>query len=136
MSQTPLEAAEALRIGTVEYVAANEIKVILDIEAPDSIALNTGEPRPFPRVNSYLLVPVDEAYLVGQIEWIKVEPAPFPKRRGLKDFGLVDLPYPLRCFCLNQLAHYVRSQGMANLYFAEGLMHYLLIGAPVLIPQI
>ena len=61
MSQTPLEAAEALRIGTVEYVAANEIKVILDIEAPDSIALNTGEPRPFPRVNSYLLVPVDEA---------------------------------------------------------------------------
>ena len=50
MSQTPLEAAEALRIGTVEYVAANEIKVILDIEAPDSIALNTGEPRPFPRV--------------------------------------------------------------------------------------
>lgn len=134
MSQTPFEAAEALRIGTVEYVAANEIKVILDIEAPDSIALNTGEPKPFPRVNSYLLVPVDEAYLVGQIEWIKVEPAPFPKRRGLKDFGLVDLPYPLRRLCLNPIGTLRAKSRDGEFVFRRGVDALPSIGAPVLIP--
>ncbi len=73
MSQTPFEHAGSLRIGSVEFVSPDEIKVALDIEAPESVALNAGGPRPFPRVNSYLLVPVDEGFLVGQIEWMTVE---------------------------------------------------------------
>ena len=56
MSQTPLEQASSLRIGTVDFVSPNEIKVALDIEAPESVALNSGGPRPFPRVHSYLLI--------------------------------------------------------------------------------
>ena len=103
MSQLPFEQTGSLRIGTVDFVSPDDIKVILDIEAPESIALNTGAPRPFPRVNSYLLIPVDEGFLVGQVEWITVEQSPFPKRRGMQDFGLVDLPYPLRRLRLNPL---------------------------------
>src|SRR6266849_6275130 len=103
MSHPPFENAESLRIGTVDYVAPDEIKVALDIEAPESVALNAGGPRPFPRVNSYVLILVDDAYLVGQIEWLTVERSEFPKRRGMKDFGLVDLPYPLRRMSLNPL---------------------------------
>jgi hypothetical protein len=87
----------------VDFVSPDEIKVALDIEAPESVALNAGGPRPFPRVNSYVLIPVDDGYLVGQIEWLTVERSAFPKRRGMQDFGLVDLPYPLRKMSLNPL---------------------------------
>ncbi len=103
MSQTPFQRAESLRIGTVDFVSPDEIKVALDIEAPESVALNAGGPRPFPRVNSYVLMPVDDGYLVGQIEWLTVERSAFPKRRGMQDFGLIDLPYPLRKMSLNPL---------------------------------
>lgn len=88
MSYTPFEATGSLVIGAVEFVSPDEIKVSLDIEAPDSMALNSGTPRPFPRVNGYVLIPVEEGYLVGQVEWITVERSQFPKRRGMQDFGL------------------------------------------------
>lgn len=103
MNPSPLEYAESLIIGAVEYVSPDEIKASLDIEAPESVALNTGTPRPFPRVNSYVLVPSDEGYLVAQVEWLTIERSPYPKRRGMQDFGLVDLPYPLRKMSLNPL---------------------------------
>ena len=45
-SQTPLEQAGSLRIGTVSFVSPDEIKVVLDVEAPESIALNAGVPSP------------------------------------------------------------------------------------------
>lgn len=103
MSHAPFERAESLRIGTVDFVSPDEIKVALDIEAPESVALNAGGPRPFPRVNSYVLIPVDDGYVVGQIEWLTVERSPFPKQRGMQDLGLVNLPYPLRKMSLNPL---------------------------------
>lgn len=103
MNPSPLEYAESLHIGTVEFVSPDEIKILLDIEAPDSIALNTGTPRPFPRVNSYVLIPSDEGYMVGQVQWLTIERSAYPKRRGLQDFGLVDLPYPLRKMSLSPL---------------------------------
>jgi hypothetical protein len=103
MSHPPFEFIESLRIGTVDFVSPDEIKVALDIEAPESVALNAGGPRPFPRVNSYVLIPVDDGFLVGQVEWLTVERSAFPKRRGMQDFGLIDLPYPLRKMSLNPL---------------------------------
>src|SRR5690554_3962514 len=103
MSFTPLSFVDALRIGTVDFVSPDEIKVLLEIDAPDSVALNAGTPRAFPRVNGYVLIPSDGGYLVGQVEWITIERSQYPKRRGLKDFGLIDLPYPLRKLSLNPL---------------------------------
>ena len=103
MSQSPFEHAGSLRIGTVDFVSPDEIKVALEIEAPESVALNAGGPRPFPRVNNYVLIPVDDGFLVGQIEWLTVERSPFPKRKGMQDFGLIDLPYPMRKMSLNPL---------------------------------
>nr|QNO45976.1 hypothetical protein EBOGGPCF_00021 [Methanosarcinales archaeon ANME-2c ERB4]QNO46072.1 hypothetical protein FAKCHJAF_00009 [Methanosarcinales archaeon ANME-2c ERB4]QNO48853.1 hypothetical protein LEJCPHKL_00022 [Methanosarcinales archaeon ANME-2c ERB4] len=103
MSQSPFEHAGSLQIGTVDFVSPNEIKVALEIEAPESVTLNAGGPRPFPRVNSYVLIPVDDGFLVGQIEWLTVEQSPFPKRKGMQDFGLIDLPYPMRKMSLNPL---------------------------------
>src|SRR5215469_13432598 len=107
----PLQQAESLRIGTVDFVSPDEIKVTLDIEAPESVALNAGGPRPFPRVNGYVLIQVDEGFLVGQIEWLTVERSAFPKRRGMQDFGLVDLPYPVRKMSVNPLGTLRKKPG-------------------------
>ncbi len=103
MTISPFAYADSLRIGTIDFVSPDEIKVLLDIEAPDSVALNTGTPRAFPRINNYVLIPSDEGYLVGQVEWITIERSQYPKRKGMQDFGLVDLPYPLRKMSLNPL---------------------------------
>lgn len=134
MSQAPFEQAGSLRIGTVDFVSPDEVKVVLDIEAPESVALNAGGPRSFPRVNGYLLISVDETFLVGQIEWLTVERSLFPKRHGMKDFGLVDLPYPLRRLKLNLLGT-LRAQSTAGHYvFRRGADALPSVGAAVVLP--
>lgn len=134
MSQAPFEQAGSLRVGAVDFVAPDEIRVGLDIEAPESVAMNAGGPRPFPRVNGYLLIPVDEAFLVGQVEWLTVERSPFPKRRGMQDFGLVDLPYPLRRLRLNPLGTLRRLAQDDRYAFRRGADALPSIGAAVLLP--
>ncbi|MBW7862640.1 MAG: ATP-binding protein [Rhodocyclaceae bacterium] len=134
MSQAPFEHAESLRIGMVDFVSPDEIKVAIDIEAPESVALNAGSPRPFPRVNGYLLIPVDEGYLVGQVEWLTVERSAFPKRRGMQDFGLVDLPYPLRRLSLNPLGTLRPQPDRGGYVFRRGADSLPSVGAPVRLP--
>ena len=133
MSQTPFEQLSSLRIGSVDFVSPNEVKVVLDIEAPQSVALGVDGPRPFPRVNSYLIVPVDDGLLVGQVEWLVIDHSPFPKRRGLQDFGVVDLPYPLRKLRLNPLGTLRRAEKL-QYTFRRGADAMPSVGAPVLLP--
>lgn len=138
MTISPLAYIDSLRIGTIDFVSPDEIKVLLDIEAPDGVALNTGEPRPFPRINSYLLVPNEEGFLVAQVEWITIERSQYPKRRGMQDFGLIDLPYPLRKLSLNPLGKLysdnVAADGSDIYKFQRGVESYPSVGTPVLIP--
>ena len=138
MSISPVAYAESLRVGTVDFVSPDQIKVLLDIEAPDGTALNTGTPRPFPRVNGYVLIPNDSGYLVGQVEWITIERSQYPKRRGLQDFGLIDLPYPLRKMSLNPLGCLVFDKTDASgdecYKFIRGVQVYPSVGVPVLLP--
>jgi len=137
MSFSPLAHADSLRIGTIDFVSPDEIKVLLDIEAPDGVSLNTGTPRPFPRINGYVLSPSDQGYLVAQVEWITVERSQYPKRKGMQDFGLVDLPYPLRKMSLNPLGllFYADGSDSKNHYkFRRGVQAYPSVGDPVLLP--
>ncbi|MCA9407181.1 MAG: DUF87 domain-containing protein [Candidatus Omnitrophica bacterium] len=133
MSLSPLEHSASLRIGTVEYVSPDEIKVQLDLEAPDGIAANAGIPRSFPRINSYVLISTENGYIVGQIEWIAVERSPFPKRKGFQDYGLLDLPFPLRKMRVNPLG--LLKTGKADQFeFQRGVQSFPSVGEPVLIP--
>jgi uncharacterized protein len=137
MSETPFAQIAGLRIGTVDFVSPDEIKVQLEIEAPDSVALNAGGVRPFPRVNGYVLLPVDDRFLVGQIEWLTVERSAFPKRQGVKDFGLIDLPFPLRKMSLNPVGTLRRETGGtagAGYVFRRGAEALPTIGSAVLLP--
>jgi len=134
MSHTPFEQTRDLRIGTVEFVSPDEIRVALEVDAPEAVALNVGVPRPFPRVNSYLLIAVEEALLVGQVEWITIERSPFPKRRGMQDFGLVDLPYPLRRLRLNPLGTLLYNSGESTYALSRGTSALPSVGSAVILP--
>lgn len=137
MSLSPLAYADSLRVGIVDFVSPDEIKVLLDIETPDVVALNTGTPRPFPRINGYVLIPSDQGHLVAQVEWITIERSQYPKRKGMQDFGLVDLPYPLRKMSLNPLGSlvYEGTKGNVEEYsFKRGVESYPTVGDPVLLP--
>lgn len=136
---TPIANAESNKIGSVDFVSPDEIKVLLDIDAPNDVALNTGTPRPFPRINSYVLIPGESGFLVAQIEWITIERSQFPKRRGMQDFGIIDLPYPLRKMSLNPIG--VLREIIAeddcdiNYKFSRGIEIFPTVGDPVLIPS-
>lgn len=138
MSLSPLAYADSLRIGSIEFVSPDEVRVQLDTEAPDHVALNTGTPRPFPRINGYVLIPCDEGYLVAQVGWLTIERSQYPKRRGLQDFGLVDLPYPLRKMSLNPMGvlsvEYRKDDSEETYRFHRGVESYPTVGDPVLVP--
>ena len=135
---TPLASADSLRIGTVDFVSPDEIKVLLDIEAPNDVSLNTGVPRPFPRINSYVLIPSESGFLVAQIEWITIERSQYPKRRGIQDFGVIDLPYPLRKMSLNPLGilrdRTSDTREISQYSFSRGIEVFPTVGDPVLLP--
>lgn len=137
MSLSPQAYADSLRIGSIDFVSPDEIKVLIDADAPGTVALNTGTPRPFPRINGYVLVPSDDGYLVAQVEWITVERSQYPKRTSMQDIGLVDLPYPLRKMSLNPLgclAYEGQFQGNERYVFKRGVDAYPTVGDPVLLP--
>lgn len=132
MSISPVEHSASLRIGAVEFVSPDEIKVGLDLEAPDGVAANAGVPRSFPRINSYVLIATEQGYIVAQIEWIAVERSPFPKRKGFQDYGLVDLPFPLRKMRVNPLG--ILKYEKSSFVFKRGVHGFPSVGEPVLIP--
>lgn len=136
MSSLPIEQGEQLRVGTVDFVSPNEIRAILDIDSPDSVALNAGTPRNFPRVNSYVLVSCDNGYLVGQIEWLAVERSPYPKQRDIQDFGLVNLPFPQKKISLNPVGTLKRvsKKGVDSFKFQRGSESFPSIGSAILLP--
>jgi DNA helicase HerA-like ATPase len=93
---TPISHIVSRVVGTVESVYPDKIEVLLDIDSPRSTALNTGIPTAFPRINHYVLISNESGAVVGLVVWLGVEKSPYPKRQGFKDFGLIDLPFPLR----------------------------------------
>lgn len=129
MSSTPIDQYSSLRIGTIEYVAPDELRVVLDNESPESIALNTGSPRLFPRINGYLLVPIDLGFMVGQISWITIERIPFIG----KESNLVNLPMPLRKLQLHPIGE-LSKESNDEFIFSRGLESFPSVGDIVLIP--
>ncbi|KAB0587664.1 MULTISPECIES: ATP-binding protein [Edwardsiella] len=134
MSYLPIEILEQLRIGTVAFVSPNEIRVSLETDSPDSVSLQGGSPRNFPRINSYVLISSDDGFLVGQVEWIAVENSPYPKRRGLQDFGLIDLPFPLKKLSINPIGTLRVDRKKEGFKFTRGTDVFPSVGDSVLLP--
>ena len=134
---SPIENSESLRVGTIDFISPDEIKVLLDIEVPNDVTLNTGVPRSFPRINGYVLFSCENGYLVGQINWITIERSQYPKRRGIQDFGIIDLPFPLRIISINPLG-VLRYSNQTNekieYEFSRGIDIFPTVGDPAYLP--
>jgi Predicted ATPase len=131
-SEINYDDLRSLTIGTVESVSPREIKVLLDIHAPQNTALNTGTPTLFPKINGYVLLPNEAGALIGMISWIGIEHSDYPKRKGLKDFDLVDLPFPLRKMSISPLGILKRED--KGYKIERGVYSYPSVGDAVVIP--
>jgi hypothetical protein len=134
---TVLEGIAGLTIGAVEAVAPAEIKAILDIDAPQTTALNSGVPTGFPRLNSYVLLPNEAGAVVGLVVWLGVERSAFPKRTGLKDFGLIDLPFPVRKMSITPVGTLVlegQPPDGDRYVLRRGVSIFPSVGDPILLP--
>src|SRR6185437_10407654 len=116
----------------------NEVRVLLDLDAPQATALNTGSPTAFPRVNGYVLIPNEAGATVAYISWIGIERSPYPKRSGFKDFGLIDLPFPLRKMSLTPIGTLTvrrdRRSGTSIYELSRGVVAFPSVGDQILIP--
>lgn len=124
-------------VGTIETVAANALTVLLDPDAPHATAINTGAPAGFPRINGYLLVPNEAGATVGVITRIEIERLPYPKRKGMQDFGLIDLPFPARIVSLTPVGTLrARRSAGSELTFEvrRGVDVFPSVGDPVVLP--
>ncbi|MEW5815080.1 MAG: ATP-binding protein [Spirochaetota bacterium] len=70
---------------------------------PKALQLIQGVPSLFPKINGFVLIPNETGALVGIISWMGIEYSPYPKRKGFRDFDVIDLPYPLRKISVNPL---------------------------------
>ena len=125
-------------VGTVEEVYADRIVVLLNPEAPQTTALHTGMPMSFPRINGHVLIPHESGATICVISAIRIERVPFPKRKGTQqDFGLVDLPFPLRVMHLMPLGTLTGQTVCGNLAFSvrRGTDVFPSVGDPVLLPD-
>lgn len=121
-------------IGTVDAVSAKEIRVLLEIQAPQNVALNTGIPTRFPRINGYVLIPNEVGALVGMITYIAIEHSKYPARKGMKDFDLIDLPYPLRKMYVTPVG--TLSSNVEGKYKLDrGVFSFPSVGDTVVIPS-
>ncbi len=103
------------------------------------MALNTGSPTAFPRVNSYLMIPIESGVVVGQVGSITVSMSAFPRRKGLKDFDLIDLPFPQRRISLTPVGVLVPERtgddGITQLSLRRGVTALPSIGDAVHLPD-
>lgn len=134
---TPIESLSHLVVGSVESVAPDKIVVLLELDAPSTTALNTGTPTAFPRLNSYVLIPNEAGATVAYVAWMGIERSAYPKRAGFKDFGLVDLPFPLRKMSVVPVGT-LTSTSAANrkpvLELSRGVVAFPSVGDQVLMP--
>lgn len=126
-----------LSIGTVDFVSPTEIKVLLETDAPQNTALNTGVPSMFPRINGFVLIPNEVGALVGIISWLGVEHSQYPKRKGFKDYDLIDLPFPLRKMAITPIGTLkTEIKSKETVYKLErGVYSFPSIGDSVVLPK-
>ena len=128
-----LDEIRNLTIGTVDSVSPIEIKVQLETNAPQNVAINTGVPTPFPKINGYVLIPNEQGAIVGVIHWLGVEHSSYPKRKGFRDFDLIDLPFPLRRMSLTPLG-VLHKKDEDSFEVERGVYSYPSVGDNVILP--
>lgn len=137
MNVTIAEIA-GLHVGTVESCSPTEIKVILESDAPQATAFNTGQPQGFPRINGYVLMPNEAGAVVGLITKVAIEPGP-SVRQSSGDSTIIDFPAARRRLYVNPLGTLVIFRAPASpdqrLRLRRGITTFPSVGDSVLLPS-
>lgn len=126
-------------VGTVEEVSTDRISVLLDPDAPQATALNTGFPTGFPRINGHVLIPNETGATTCIISSVRIERLPFPKRRGnQQDYSLVDLAVPIRVMSLTPIGtlRALPHEDALSFEVRRGVDVFPSVGEQVLLPGI
>jgi len=130
-----IEGLAALYVGTVESVAPDSIGVVLDAEAPQTTALNTGVPSTFPRLNGYVLIPKEAGALVGLVVWLGIERSPLPRQTGERGrVPVIDLPYPSRRMTVAPVGTLGAEPSGDSFRMERGVAVFPSVGDQVLLP--
>lgn len=134
----PVQRIAELVIGTVETISSDEIRIVLDPDAPQSMALNTGAPTTFPRLNSYVLIPGEAGATVAYVKYVGVERSPIPSAVRSRDLGLIDLPFPMRKMLVTPVGTLTtrrnRSTNSSEYELARGVVSFPSVGDQCLLP--
>ncbi len=121
---------EALRsrcIGVVDSVSPKEIKGILFDEAPISVAITDGNITPFPKLNSYLLIPNESGWVVSIVSWIG-----YNHVNNKDNETYINLPQGARAIYLNPLGQIKRT--FERFQFERGLFSFPTVGDSIVLP--
>lgn len=133
---TLVERIGTLAVGRVETVSAEALRISLFNETPQAIALNTGTPSGFPRVNAYILIPNETGAVVAVIKEISIVRA--KPVAGQKEEGLIDLPYPARTLAAIPFGTLLREKndedGQPQFSLERGVPVLPSVGDPVILP--
>lgn len=133
----PVQALADLMVGTVEAVSPNEILIALGSDTPQTIAINTGMPTPFPRLNGYVLLPNEAGATVAYVTWIGITRSPAMRTGDVNKFDLVDLPFPTRKMTVSPIGTLmVKSPSVVDdqLEMSRGVRAFPSVGDQVLVP--
>ncbi len=78
------------------------------------------------------LLPNESGAVVGIVVWLGVERSAYLKRQGLKDFGLIDLPFPLRKMAVCPIGTLLSEKNKWRL--ERGVQSFPSVGDPVILP--
>lgn len=135
--ERPIDRQNALTVASIESVAPSQLLARLSDEAPFTTSLNAGAPTPFPRLNSFVVVPHESGALVGMVTWIGAEAARWPPGHRRDETGLVDLPYPSRRIAITPIGTLERGRADEAEPFAlrRGVTAFPTVGDSVAVPS-
>jgi uncharacterized protein len=121
-----------IHVGSVETSSPTEIIVLLDRDAPQDVAFNTGRPQGFPRLNGYVLIPNEGGAVVAAIARMTMEPAP---PAAFKERGYVPIPTSSRRLFVTPIGtlETKRSDGQVLFELRRGVVSYPAVGDAVLL---
>lgn len=125
-------------VGTVESCAPTEIKVMLEPDAPQATAFNTGQLQGFPRLNGYVLMPNEAGGVVGLITRVAIEPGP-SARLATGDPTLIEFPSMRRRMYVTPLGtlevYRSATSPQRRVRLQRGITTFPAVGDSVLLPS-
>lgn len=130
------EERDSATVGTVDAVSPGRIEVAVFRDAPHGTGLREGAFHPFPRINSYIILPSERGSILAVVTWLGIDDE-YPRSSGEPD--RISLPSPrrrLRALPLGVLRNTgsLLDSGEPKFELDRGVLLFPTVGDPVRLP--